>query len=118
MSYVIFLDDERFPHEADKWCKLPAEFFDPAMVVICRCMLDVQLTVTERGFPEAVSFDHDLGNNVSTGYDVAKWLCNLDSHGNSAFRFPDNFQFFVHSKNPVGAENIRQYMNAYFKHRE
>ena len=120
--YVIFLDDERFPHEAATWCNLPASFFDPTQVVICRNMHDVQHTVAEKGMPEMISFDHDLGDEPETGYDIAKWLCNLDAvnieAGLFGFRFSDTFQFAVHSKNPIGAKNIKEYMNNYFKHRE
>lgn len=56
--------------------------------------------ITESGLPDFISFDHDLGLEES-GYDCAKWLVNycLDNE----LRLP---QFDVHSKNPVGKENI------------
>ena len=51
---------------------------------------------------EAISFDHDLGENQPDGYEIVKWLAkyHLD-------RWPK--EIAVHSANPVGAENIRQY---------
>lgn len=115
--YVIFLDDERFPHNVT-WMPFSGEFFEADQVVICRNMKDVQLTVAKKGMPKIVSFDHDLGENKPTGYDVAKWLVKLDMVDTSgAFKFPEDFSFTIHSKNPVGAKNIREYINNYFKHR-
>ena len=51
---------------------------------------------------EEMSFDHDLGENEPTGYDIAKWLAE-----NCLERWP--LVVKVHSQNPVGAENIRNF---------
>lgn len=61
--------------------------------------------ITEKGLPDFISFDHDLGLG-KTGYDCAKWLVEycLD-HENS---LPE---FVVHSQNPVGKENIETLLN-------
>ena len=55
-----------------------------------------------KGLPDFISFDHDLGEDLS-GYDCAKYLvayCLAHQHP-----LP-NYQ--VHSQNPVGRENIER----------
>ena len=61
--------------------------------------------ITDKGMPDFISFDHDLGLEES-GYDCAIWLVNycLDN----TLRLP---QFDVHSQNPVGKENILALLN-------
>lgn len=63
-------------------------------------------------YPEMISFDHDLGVN-ETGYDCAKWFVDYYmDNGKLNSRIPD---ILIHSWNPVGAKNIREYLNN-FKH--
>lgn len=53
---------------------------------------------------EVLSLDHDLGENVPTGYDVAAWLeCRVYMHG----MIPPKV-LKVHSANPVGRARILQ----------
>lgn len=51
---------------------------------------------------KVMSFDHDLGDGTPDGYAIVKWLA--EAHLN---RWPR--KIIVHSSNPPGAENIRQY---------
>lgn len=99
MSYKLFLDDERFPIGPD-WCIVRS--FDQAVA----CVL-------ERGLMEFISFDHDLGAGKN-GMDFAKWLGEymLDLERFDA----DRFDFYVHSQNPTGAANIREYMRPLLAH--
>jgi len=64
--------------------------------------------------PNFISFDHDLGGD-DTAMRVVKFMveADLDNPG----WIPDNFTFFVHSANPVGAANITGYLNAYLRGR-
>ena len=49
-----------------------------------------------------ISFDHDLGDSSNgTGLDVAKWIEEAAFNGLIA-----PLQWAVHSKNPVGSQNI------------
>ena len=104
--YSLFIDDERFPpskSQKGEW-------------VIARNMNEVKNIVNERGFPNFISFDHDLGEEdgipLPTGYDVAKWLVDYDiDHGS----MPADFDFYVHSQNPIGAKNIQNYLDSYLK---
>jgi hypothetical protein len=45
-----------------------------------------------------------------SGYDFAKWLIEQDMNNQT---MPKDFNFSVHSKNPVGAENIRSILTNY-----
>lgn len=106
MSYKLFLDDVRnpdwvHPHDPDGW-------------TVCRNMDEAVATVNSQGWPRMISFDHDLGHNIPTGHDFAKWLVELDL--NTA-GMPQDFDFVVHSANPVGAENIRILLSNYLRHR-
>lgn len=110
MTYKLFIDDERFPpNDGEEW-------------IIARSFYDVGNILYEKGMPEFISFDHDLGEKQKTGYDIAKYLCDLDmdfgvspDHLSNKYSLPDNFDFYVHSQNPIGAENIRKYLNNYLK---
>jgi len=46
-----------------------------------------------------------------TGYDCIKWLCDYSLEVDE--KLPE---ILVHSMNPVGAENIRQYIKNFIKH--
>lgn len=107
MTYKLFIDDERFPPD------------DNTDWVVARNMTEVKALVEELGMPSYISFDHDLGTDTEDGYDITKWLVGTDMlAGETKHLFPDDFEFYVHSQNPVGAENIRCYINNYIKQRE
>ena len=102
MKWKLFLDDERYPTD-NSW-------------VIARNYHDAVWYVTNYGLPRFISFDHDLAfdhytigkPHEFTGYDFAKWFANYVMD-NEVDLDPD-FDYYVHSMNPVGAENIRTYM--------
>lgn len=74
------------------------------------------------GLPDIISFDHDLADQhytpeeyqdaqnytEKTGLDCAKWL--VDYCIDNKKKMPT---FYVHSANPVGADNIRGLLNNY-----
>jgi hypothetical protein len=65
-----------------------------------------------------ISFDHDLGGNSGSGYDIAKLLVDIDMNTpNDNYRFDKDFDFYVHSQNPIGKINIEKYLNNYIRHR-
>lgn len=112
--WTLFLDDIRYP--ADVRYDL-GPYRD---VVICRTMDDAVWCVEQYGLPTVISFDHDLadthyiiGDGEKTGYTFAKWFC--DYVMDNALDLPNNFRYHVHSMNPVGAENIRKYMENFLK---
>jgi hypothetical protein len=97
LTMRIWLDDER-PPPNDNW-------------QICWNFYSVQQIVQRFAFPNHISFDHDLGEEL-TGHDVAKWLIQRDILWHS---MPDDFSYTVHSQNPVGAANIKGVLDRYLR---
>lgn len=108
MSYKLFLDDIRDVPMVYK--NLTNEDFD-----IVRNFNDFKQTIIEKGLPELISFDNDLGldengNVAEDGYAAAKLLVyksGLDLR---------NLKFNVHSANPVAAQQIQGLLDNYIKH--
>lgn len=98
MTYKLFLDDIRNPPD-ESW-------------IIARNYEEGVKIVKELGLPKEVSFDHDLGMSDKTGKDFANFLIQYDLDNNV---MSDDFQFNVHSANPVGAANIRSIMSGYLE---
>jgi len=86
--------------------------------------------IKRNGLPEFISFDHDLADVhyqvdfqdwdfftadqlgvEETGLDCAKWL--VDYCADNGFKLPP---YQVHSANPAGRENIKQYLANAKKH--
>ncbi|AZB32132.1 cyclic-phosphate processing receiver domain-containing protein [Chryseobacterium balustinum] len=65
--------------------------------------------IRHRGFPNFISFDHDLGLG-KTGYDCAKFLVEYCLE-----KQLDLPCFFVHSQNPVGKLNIESLLKNFQK---
>ena len=113
MTYNLFIDDERNPIDV-KWGDWhEQELYRDAEWIIARNWHEVLELVVSLGLPSLISFDHDLGDGEKTGYEIAQKLCDMIMDG---VALPENFDFMVHSKNPVGAENIRTYMNNFINH--
>lgn len=100
MTYKLFLDDERVPVD-DDW-------------VIVRDFAAAVNYVQKNGFPQFISFDNDLGTDIPTGYEFAKWLIERDLDHND---MPLDFGFYVHSQNPVGKRNIEELLYNYLNFR-
>jgi hypothetical protein len=77
----------------------------------------------ENGFPDVISLDHDLGDkhyeddysDGKTGHDFAKWLIEYDMDTDT---MPKDLKFTVHSKNPIGKQNIQQLLDKYIDYKE
>lgn len=115
MTWTLFLDDIRFPED------VRYSYGSYKNVIICRSMDDAVWAVTHYGLPNCISFDHDLahehyviGDGEKTGYTFAKWFCDYVIDNN--LDIPVDFCYHVHSMNPVGAENIRCYMENFLKY--
>lgn len=84
MSYNLYLDDVRDPETDRDW-------------VIVRSFDEFTETIEERGVPEHMSLDHDLGWNVPDGLDCVNWMIENDI-------VPESWN--IHSANPIGARNM------------
>ena len=108
MTYKLFLDDIRDVKMVYK--NLTAEDFFKV-----RNFKDFKQVIIEKGLPELISFDNDLGldenqNIFEDGYAAAKWLVyksRLDLQ---------NLKFNVHSANPVAAQQIQGLLDNYIRH--
>ena len=87
---IVWLDDVRpMPEDYTVWAKTCEEAID----------------ALKTGQVTAMSFDHDLGEGMRTGYDVAKWV---EAEAYAGRLNP--FSWFVHPDNPAGAKRIRAAM--------
>lgn len=121
-DYFLFLDDFRNPNDV-YWVRLPIKPY-----LVCRTFNEFVSTISTKGLPKFVSFDHDLGPlsyveylkaintgkinyedlPEKTGLDCAKWL--VEYCDNNSLDFPD---YEVHSMNPYGKENIISYISSF-----
>ncbi|MEA2017393.1 MAG: cyclic-phosphate processing receiver domain-containing protein [Campylobacterota bacterium] len=98
----LYLDDIRSP-KSDGY-------------TIVRSFEDAVKFIEDNNIPEYISFDHDLGIDkngglLPTGYDFAKWLIEMDL--DNIYQFPNNFEYNVHSANPIGKHNIETILDNY-----
>ena len=126
MSYHLFLDDSRKPADV-KWLELP-----PYCWVEVKTYAEFVKTITEKGIPTTVSFDHDLADEhyaeytaahdplligerriryeifqEKTGYDAAKWLAQLCVDKGAPIPL-----YYIHTLNPIGRQNIFSIMES------
>lgn len=90
----LFIDDIRNPVDSKNW-------------IIARNSKDA-IKIIKNDFPQKISFDHDLGGD-DTAMNVVNFI--IDATLDKKIAIPVNFEFFVHSANPVGAKNIKTKLN-------
>lgn len=102
MKYFLFIDDIRNPNfESDIEIKI-ARNSDEAISIL-----------KEFGIPYSISFDHDLGgDDTSIIYINALTDYIIDNN----IKFSKEFKYYVHSQNPVGAQNIISKMDSLLKY--
>lgn len=115
----LFLDDTRYPYlinnsyENDAYNYTKFKLFKEKKWDIVRSYIEFTNYIEFNGIEDIfISFDHDLGIG-KTGYDCAKWLCNYCLDNN--LKFPD---YYIHSRNTIGAINIKRYIDNYIKNIE
>jgi hypothetical protein len=105
MTYKLFIDDERDP--PSHW--VVGGFFYGVARTSSKAIKMVQVF----GMPDYISFDHDLGGE-DTSIVFINWL--VEAVLDNRVQIPDNFDFYVHSQNPIGKENIEGKMTALLHH--
>jgi hypothetical protein len=102
--WKLFLDDERFPAKNEE------------NAIICRSSKEaIELCLEMKSFPNEIMFDHDLGGD-DTSIRFIRWMIDMlldDQSGN--FKLPIDFKYSIHSQNPIGAANIKSYMDGIIK---
>lgn len=102
-TWKLFLDDEREP-VGTGW-------------TVCRNVAEAVAVAKIFQLPSYVSFDHDLGDGPApegydnTGFGFAKWM--IDQVLDDQLILPKDFDFYVHSQNPIGAANIRSLIRSF-----
>lgn len=134
----LFLDDVRQVRDACYYVVNPKIYWEEDWDIVRNYKEFVEY-IEKNGLPDLISFDHDLADEhyedlfsdpnwsksnddielkygeyrEKTGLDCAKWLVN--------FCFLNRLpipEFMVHSANPVGAKNIKSYLDNAKKHSE
>ena len=103
-KYKLFIDDERNPKKIK---------FD----YIARDYKETMKIFDRYGCPSYISFDHDLGANSKTGFDITKNMVERDLDKKGRW-IPKNFTYDVHSANPVGKKNISGLLDNYLEKRK
>ena len=130
MSYKLFLDDFREVKQAADYMysRIGADnyVYHNEDWLIAKNYDDFVDIVNEHGIPDLISYDHDLADEhyapkdqyadynswaktreftEKTGLDCAKWM--VEYCRKQGVKHP---AYFVHSMNPVGVANIKNYL--------
>ena len=128
----LFLDDYRHPYEVGNYI-YPVDLrvlFRKEKWEIVRNYTEFCKWIKENGVPDLVSFDHDLADghyhkNMQEGvlnYESDDFDNDNDKTGMHCAQFLVNYcmenkiklpEYLVHSMNPIGAENIKSYLESY-----
>lgn len=95
-SVKLYIDDIRVPKTDGNW-------------IILRTSDEAIEYVKKHGLPNFVSLDHDLGGD-DTVMIFLKWLIEYDLDNDI---IPIEFEYNVHSANPVGILNITGLLDNY-----
>jgi hypothetical protein len=119
MKKLLWLDDIRDP-TTEKWNNEIAKYIINPLTVKIIWVRNYYEFIHQinTNFPDIISFDHDLSDihcnkstyKEKTGMTCAIYLVNYCQNNN--INLP---QYYIHSSNPVGAENIRKYLSNYIK---
>lgn len=101
MKWNLFIDDERNPETI----YLLGEYW-----TIARSSEQATNLVKEKGMPDAISFDHDLGEN-DTSIVFLKWLIEYALE-NKINWVPE---CFFHTQNPVGKQNLKSLVSSWLR---
>lgn len=93
----IYLDDIRMPYDSS-W-------------TLARHGTEFKTLITSEFEPiTEISFDHDLGENESSGYDLTKWFV---EYAMDHPKITENLErVIIHSDNTPGRENIAGYFES------
>ena len=101
---LLWLDDIRNPYTGSWLYSFAPEYEIQNSVMWVKSYDEFTKWITEKGLPDMIGFDHDLGieNGVElNGYDCAKWL--IEYCIDNDLTPP---KWVVQSDNPVGRGNI------------
>jgi len=107
---LLWLDDIRDPNDKNvNWLEYsPISKIEKTIWV--KNFSEFKLYIETNGLPEAICFDHDLGDDTPSGYDCSKWLVDYCIDNN--LKLP---KWNCQSANPVGKKNIDSLLINYLK---
>lgn len=111
MKKLLWLDDIRDPFANNGEWLVFSPIQKPYEVHWAKSYQDFVDWITLNGMPDAICFDHDLGDladDEKTGYDCAKWLVEYCMDYEVALP-----RWAIQSANPVGRDNINGLLNGY-----
>lgn len=127
MKTLLWLDDYRDPMK-DSWLVF-SPISQPFNVIWVKSYVEFVNWIKKEGLPDAICFDHDLGEDQheirvkagmnkklsrkhkqleKTGHDCAKWLVNYCLDHKKKLPL-----YNIQSANPVGKENIRSLLEQF-----
>jgi hypothetical protein len=122
----LFLDDDAFQPEG---IRNPEKYYpligrDDLLTIMQTFDTIVKFTNVEdatdyilnNGCPNFISFDNDLQRELE-GRHLAKWLTDQDIDSGFSF-FPDDFNWFIHSQNPIASKAINGLLVPYMEYRK
>lgn len=110
---LLWLDDWRDPFKKNgEWLMFSPIGRDVDVVWVVNYQEFVDY-IMGHGLPDAICFDHDLGDEVLTGYDCAKWLVNYCLDNNKPLP-----KYGMQSANSVGRDNIKGLFLSFDKFRK
>lgn len=96
---ALYLDDLRNPTTDKNW-------------VVLRSTAEAVAYVVKHGTVTSfISLDHDLGGE-DTAMMFIKWLIDYDMDNNGTI-IPSDFEWGIHSANPVGSANMDSLLTSY-----
>lgn len=104
MATLIWLDDERDPSDPKWHSYFPIR--SPSVVWV-KTFEEFCQWITSNSLPEAICFDHDLGE-AQSGMDAAKWLTEYCLRTDS--KLP---AWNIQSANPIGKRNISSLLTSF-----
>ena len=106
-KYVLFLDDERTIEQVDRTC-----WPEGLSIIVARSSVEsIRLVKELRGDIAFLALDHDLGGDDDTAMNFLRWYA-------SSFYHTTIPEYYVHSENPNGRDNIIAFIESWKRSQE
>ena len=104
-DWSMFIDDERAPGKG----------VSDSVVIVRSSEEAIEFCIAVKSLPKNIMFDHDLGGD-DTSMRFIRWMTDQLLEDPPLFKLREDFEYSVHSQNPIGAKNIKGLMDQLIKH--